>query len=50
MIEGPHCYSFFDGNAAFAARKNVGNFKPSGLRPELFWNAESLYFKTPKQR
>lgn len=20
MIEGPHCYSFFDGNAAFAAR------------------------------
>ncbi|MCB9536836.1 MAG: hypothetical protein H6704_11340 [Myxococcales bacterium] len=37
-------------NAAFAARKNLGNFKPSGLRPELFWNAESLYFKTPKQR
>ena len=20
MIEGPHCYSFFDGNAVFAAR------------------------------
>ena len=20
MIEGPHCYSFFEGNAAFAAR------------------------------
>ncbi len=37
-------------NAAFAGRKNLGNFKPAGLRPELFWNAESLYFKTPKER
>jgi hypothetical protein len=23
MIEGPHCYSFFDGNAVFAARGDV---------------------------
>jgi hypothetical protein len=23
MIEGPHCYSFFDGNAAFAARADA---------------------------
>jgi hypothetical protein len=23
MIEGPHCYSFFDGNAAFAAREDA---------------------------
>lgn len=26
MIEGPHCYSFFDGNAAFAARDEVTAF------------------------
>jgi hypothetical protein len=26
MIEGPHCYSFFDGNAAFAARGEVTSF------------------------
>ena len=26
MIEGPHCYSFFDGNAAFAARGEVTAF------------------------
>ena len=37
-------------HVAFASRKNVGNFKPSGLRPELFWNAESLYLKADKRR
>jgi hypothetical protein len=26
MIEGPHCYSFFEGNAAFAARGEVTAF------------------------
>jgi len=26
MIEGPHCYSFFDGNDAFAARGEVTSF------------------------
>ncbi|MGR3492264.1 MAG: DUF1638 domain-containing protein [Shimia sp.] len=26
MIEGPHCYSFFDGNAAFAARGEITSF------------------------
>ena len=26
MIEGPHCYSFFEGNAAFAARDEIDAF------------------------
>jgi hypothetical protein len=26
LIEGPHCYSFFDGNAAFAERGEVTSF------------------------
>lgn len=26
MIEGPHCYSFFDGNAAFAEKGEVTSF------------------------
>ncbi len=26
MLEGPHCYSFFEGNAAFAARQEVTSF------------------------
>lgn len=26
MIDGPHCYSFFDGTAAFAARDEVTSF------------------------
>jgi hypothetical protein len=26
MIEGPHCYSFFEGNAAFAARDEISAF------------------------
>ncbi|MHC0052855.1 DUF1638 domain-containing protein [Actibacterium sp. D379-3] len=26
MIEGPHCYSFFEGNAAFAERAEVTSF------------------------
>ena len=26
MIDGPHCYSFFDGNAAFAERDEVTAF------------------------
>jgi len=26
MLDGPHCYSFFDGNAAFAARGEVTSF------------------------
>lgn len=26
MIEGPHCYSFFEGNVAFAARDEITSF------------------------
>jgi hypothetical protein len=26
MVEGPHCYSFFEGNAAFAARDEMAAF------------------------
>ena len=26
MIEGPHCYAFFEGNAAFAAREEIDAF------------------------
>lgn len=26
MVEGPHCYSFYEGNAAFAAREEVTSF------------------------
>ncbi|SFP56475.1 DUF1638 domain-containing protein [Tranquillimonas alkanivorans] len=26
MVEGPHCYSFFEGNAAFAARDEITAF------------------------
>lgn len=26
MVEGPHCYSFFEGNAAFAARDEATSF------------------------
>ncbi|WP_212525727.1 DUF1638 domain-containing protein [Actibacterium sp. MT2.3-13A] len=26
MVEGPHCYSFFEGNAAFAAREETTSF------------------------
>ncbi len=26
MVEGPHCYSFFEGNAAFAARDEMTAF------------------------
>jgi hypothetical protein len=26
MLEGPHCYSFFDGNDAFAAREEMTAF------------------------
>jgi Protein of unknown function (DUF1638) len=26
MVEGPHCYSFFEGNAAFAAREEMTAF------------------------
>ena len=26
MLEGPHCYSFFEGNAAFAAREEITAF------------------------
>ncbi|MCA9537507.1 MAG: ABC transporter substrate-binding protein [Myxococcales bacterium] len=35
-------------SAAAAARRNVGNFNPSGLRPKTHWNIEVLYLKNPK--
>lgn len=35
---------------AVAGRDNLGNFKPSPLRPKTYWNIEQLYFKTPKKR
>ncbi len=31
---------------AAAARRNVGNFRPSALRPSAHWNVESLYLRT----
>ncbi len=31
-----------------AGRNNLGNFKPSALRPRTHWNIDELYFKTPK--
>jgi peptide/nickel transport system substrate-binding protein len=33
------------GHDAASARKRVGNFRPSALRPRTHWNVESLYFK-----
>lgn len=35
---------------AVAARDNIGNLKPSPMRPKAYWNIETLYFKTPKKR
>lgn len=35
---------------AIAARDNIGNLKPSPLRPKTYWNIEQLYFKTPKKK
>jgi hypothetical protein len=28
MVEGPHCYSFFEGNAAFAERAETPSSPP----------------------
>jgi peptide/nickel transport system substrate-binding protein len=38
------------GQDAAAARKNIGNFSPSSLRPKTHWNIEQLFFTTPKRR
>ena len=38
------------GADAVAARNNIGNLKPSQLRPKAYWNIETLFFKTPKKR
>jgi peptide/nickel transport system substrate-binding protein len=38
------------GRDAAAARKNIGNFSPSPLRPKAHWNIEQLFFSTPKLR
>ena len=35
---------------AAAARKNVGNFRPSPLRPHGHWNIEQLFLNPPKSR
>ncbi|MBU0550346.1 ABC transporter substrate-binding protein [Myxococcota bacterium] len=31
-----------------AARAAIGNFDPTPLRPSTYWNAEVLYFKSPR--
>lgn len=36
------------GTDAVAARNDIGNLKPSPLRPKAYWNIETLYFKSPK--
>ncbi len=36
-------------NAYAAGRNYLGNFKPSPIRPVLYWNLESLYLKHPKK-
>lgn len=33
-----------------AGRKNLGNFKPSRLRPELSWDIEQIFLRQPKRR
>jgi len=38
------------GRDAAAARKTVGNFRPSPLPPRAHWNIEQLFFTKPKRR
>jgi len=45
----PQLMLVVDRNAA-AARKNVGNFRPSPLRPQGHWNIEQLFLNSPKSR
>jgi ABC-type transport system substrate-binding protein len=32
---------------AAAAKRNVGNFKPSALGPKTHWNIESIFLRGP---
>ena len=42
MLVAPNQYA--------AGRRNLGNFRPSRLRPELSWNVEQLFLRQPKRR
>lgn len=44
-IEGPHCYSFFDGNAAFAERAEAGEFTAFYLTDFLARQFDTLIWK-----
>ncbi len=44
-IEGPHCYSFFDGNAAFEARTDAGEITAFYLTDFLARQFETLIWK-----
>ncbi len=44
-IEGPHCYSFFDGNAAFAARAEAGEITAFYLTDFLARQFDTLIWK-----
>jgi hypothetical protein len=44
-IEGPHCYSFFDGNEAFATRADAGEFTAFYLTDFLARQFETLIWK-----
>lgn len=37
-------------HAFVAGRKNLGNFLPAAIRPDLVWYMDRLYFKTPKKQ
>ncbi len=44
-IDGPHCYSFFDGNAAFAARAEAGEITAFYLTDFLARQFDTLIWK-----
>lgn len=44
-IEGPHCYSFFDGNDAFAAREEAGEITAFYLTDFLARQFDTLIWK-----
>lgn len=44
-IEGPHCYSFFEGNAAFAARAEAGEITAFYLTDFLARQFDTLLWK-----
>lgn len=44
-IEGPHCYSFFEGNAAFAARAEAGEITAFYLTDFLARQFDTLIWK-----